>query len=116
MLTCIYRARYAEVVHTFVYYQWPFVAGRTPRGGRSGDQLKGEYSSPGFGCLALLVSPLLAGLGLSMIWVPETGKLLGIGARAGVVVAVVYTVYRVNGHGRYNSRRAGSPWRGVPLP
>ena len=73
---------------------------------------KGEWTSPGFRALALLVGFPIAGFLLSMIWLPETGRLLGVGVVLGVVSFIAYASYRATGGGRYNTRRKGSPWRG----
>jgi hypothetical protein len=72
---------------------------------------KGEYTSPGFRCLGLLVLPPVIGFALALAWPLETDKFLGLGVVAGAVLAAIYAVYRITGHGAYNSRRAGSPWR-----
>jgi hypothetical protein len=74
-------------------------------------QLKGEFTSPGFRALGLLLGFPVLGFILSMVWLPETGWLFGSGTVLGVVGFIVYATYRATGHGRYNSRRQGSPWR-----
>ena len=69
---------------------------------------KGEYTSPGYRCLAILLLPPVLAFCLSMVWVMESGKLMGTGIAAGVILATVYAVYRFTGHGRYNTRRRGA--------
>jgi hypothetical protein len=73
--------------------------------------VKGEYTSPGFRALGLLLGFPALGFLLSMAWISETGLLFGGGIVLGVVSFVAYAIFRVTGHGRYNSNRAGSPWR-----
>ena len=75
-------------------------------------QVKGEFTSPGFRALALLLGFPTLGFLLSMVWLPETGRLLGAGVVLGVVSFIVYAIYRAAGGGRYNTRRRGGPWRG----
>jgi hypothetical protein len=74
-------------------------------------QAKGEYTSPGYRALFFLIAPVLVGFALSMIWPLSSVAFLGIGALTGAVLAAIYSAYRVTGHGRYNTRRAGSPFR-----
>lgn len=74
-------------------------------------QAKGEFTSPGFRGLALLLGFPVIGFALSMEWIMETGWLFGGGCVLGVVFFIVYAVYRASGHGKYNSKRQGSPWR-----
>lgn len=72
---------------------------------------KGEWTSPGFRALFLLLLPPAIAFCLSMIWVPETDKFRGGGLLTGLVLAGIYTLFRTAGGGRYNTRRRGSPWR-----
>jgi hypothetical protein len=73
--------------------------------------IKGEWMSPGFRALALLLGFPAVGLALSMLWIPESGYLVSWGCVLGAVSFIAYTAYRACGGGRYNSRRCGSPWR-----
>src|SRR5690242_2337016 len=72
---------------------------------------KGEWTHPLFRFLMLWWVPMLAGFGLSMIWVAESGYFMTIAFAVGTPLALAYLIYRASGHGRYNSRRQGSPWR-----
>jgi hypothetical protein len=77
---------------------------------------KGEYTSPGFRALGLMLLFPAVGLALSMLWVPESGYFLGWGCALGAVSFITYATYRATGHGRFNTRRPGSAWRGGHRP
>jgi hypothetical protein len=68
----------------------------------------GEYTTPFFRFLAIWWGCMLAGFGLSMVWPIESMKFLGTSFVLGTIASVVYLVYRVTGHGRYNTRRRGA--------
>jgi len=68
---------------------------------------KGEYTSPGFRALALLLVFPTIGFFLSMLWISESGYRVGWGCALGAVSFIAYAIYRACGGGRYNSRRAG---------
>jgi hypothetical protein len=72
---------------------------------------KEEWTSPGFRALFLLLIFPVAGLALSMVWVSQSGRLLGWGAVLGVASFVAYAIFRAFGGGRFNRNRQGSPWR-----
>jgi hypothetical protein len=72
---------------------------------------KGEFTSPGFRALGLLLVFPAIGFALSMLWVAESGYFLGWGCALGIASFTVYAVYRATGHGNFNTRRRGSPWR-----
>lgn len=92
---------------------------------------KGEYTHPYFrfflyfwapvvlgfislmGCLS--VPPPAFGNGNQAVtqgWVDLGVTLFFISVLVGLVWSWGYLIYRATGHGRYNSRRTGSPWRG----
>ena len=52
---------------------------------------------------------MLAGFGLSMIWMPESLWFLGAAFVTGTAASLAYMVYRAAGGGAYNTRRPGSP-------
>jgi hypothetical protein len=79
---------------------------------RARRQLKGEWTTPFARFLMIWWGFMLAGFGLSMAWPTGTGWFLGVAFALGTVLSLVYFIYRVTGHGRWNSRRQGSPWRG----
>jgi hypothetical protein len=68
---------------------------------------KNEYTSPFFRFLAIWWICMLAGFGLSMVWPIESMKFLTIAFVLGTLLSLVYLIYRVTGHGRYNTRRRG---------
>lgn len=74
-------------------------------------QAKGEYTHPFFRFLAIWWTFMLAGFGLCLARPMETGWFLGIAFVLGTTLSLAYLVYRATGHGNYNSRRSGSPWR-----
>jgi hypothetical protein len=88
-----------------------FTASLVWRGMRRRKAVKNEYTTPTARLMALLVMPFVVGMGLSMVWIAETGIFVGTGAVLGPVLFTAYLVYRVTGHGRYNTNRKGSPWR-----
>jgi hypothetical protein len=68
----------------------------------------GEYTTPFFRFLAIWWAFMLAGSGLSMVWPIESMKFLGTAFVLGTLLSLVYLIYRVTGHGRYNTRRRGA--------
>jgi hypothetical protein len=72
---------------------------------------KGEYTSPGWRFVGIWWIFMLAGFGLSMAWPLESVWFLGVAYAVGTVASFAYAIYRFCGGGRYNTRRAGSPFR-----
>jgi hypothetical protein len=80
---------------------------------RTRRQLKGEWTTPFARFLMIWWGFMLVGLGLSMAWPMESGWFLGIAFVLGTVLSLAYFIYRVTGHGRWNTRRPGDPRRGA---
>jgi hypothetical protein len=78
--------------------------------------LKGEWTSPGFRALGLLLGFPVIGIVLGMIWLPEGSRFLGAGVVLGLVSFAAYAAFRAAGGGRFNIRRRGSPWRADHRP
>lgn len=74
---------------------------------------KGEWTTPFARFVMIWWGFMLAGLGLSMAWPTWTGWCMGIAFVLGTVLSLAYFIYRVTGHGRWNSRRPGDPRRGA---
>lgn len=72
---------------------------------------KGTYFSPGWWCLLLFMFPLAVAFGLSLYAPLQFWWFQLAGLIVGTILATVYAAYRITGHGRYNTRRRGSPRR-----
>jgi hypothetical protein len=71
----------------------------------------GEFTTPFARFLAIWWGFMAAGFMLSIIWPIEAVPIMFMAFALGTVLSLAYAVFRVTGHGRYNTRRRGGAHR-----